>query len=62
MWLMTNFGFFSFVQKPGDELLTLRSRVKMDLETLRATPESDCQYRARVQSGLLIIERSIYGH
>ena len=35
MWLMTKFGFFSVVQKPGDEDLTVRSRVLEDLENLR---------------------------
>jgi hypothetical protein len=35
MWLITNFGFFSIVQKPGDDQLTIRSRAKMDLESLR---------------------------
>jgi len=60
MWLMTNFGFFSVVQKPGDELLTVRTRVKKDLEMLREkyipglgeiidTPKADYQFRTRVQ-------------
>jgi len=35
MWLITNFGFYSVVQKPGDTDLTIRSRVKEDLEQLR---------------------------
>ena len=38
MWLITNFGFFSVVQKPDDEhtnTLTVRARRKNDLETLR---------------------------
>lgn len=38
MWLMTNFGFFSIVQKADDKsspTLTIRSRSKKDLETLR---------------------------
>jgi 8-oxo-dGTP pyrophosphatase MutT (NUDIX family) len=35
MWLMTNFGFFSVVQKPGTEFLTIRARVKCDLDNLR---------------------------
>jgi 8-oxo-dGTP pyrophosphatase MutT (NUDIX family) len=37
MWLMTDLGFFSIVQKPGDKasgLLTIRSRVRTDLEAL----------------------------
>lgn len=38
MWLITNFGFFSIVQKPADastRTLTVRSRSKKDLEALR---------------------------
>lgn len=40
MWLVTDFGFFSVVQKPGDAeagTLTVRARVRGDLETLRDT-------------------------
>ena len=35
MWLITNFGFYSVVQKPGDTDLTIRGRVGEDLEQLR---------------------------
>jgi len=38
MWLLTPFGFFSMVQKPGDApqgTLTVRARVREDLESLR---------------------------
>lgn len=38
MWLMTTRGFFSIVEKPGDRAagtLTIRARVKADLEALR---------------------------
>ncbi len=35
MWLMTNIGFFSAVQKPGTDFLTVRARVKGDLDALR---------------------------
>ena len=38
MWLMTKAGFFSVVQKPTDragDTLTIRGRVKQDLETIR---------------------------
>ena len=38
MWAITNFGFFSIVEKPDDEqkrTLTIRARVKADLENLR---------------------------
>ena len=40
MWLMTPSGFFSIVQKPEDEqagTLTIRARVRGDLERLRET-------------------------
>lgn len=39
MWLITPIGFFSVVQKPGDaatDTLTVRARVRTDLEALRA--------------------------
>ena len=62
MWLMTTTGFFSVVEKPEDRkngLLTVRSRVRGDLEGLRArylpglgeieaTPDRDYAFRARV--------------
>jgi hypothetical protein len=38
MWLITPIGFYSIVCKPGDaeaETLTIRARVKSDLEALR---------------------------
>ena len=35
MWLFTTVGFFSIVQKAGDDFLTVRSRVAEDLEKLR---------------------------
>lgn len=38
MWLITNFGFFSVVEKPDQKdtkLLVIRARVKADLEALR---------------------------
>src|SRR5665213_2122598 len=38
MWVITNFGFFSIVEKPADKKehsLTVRARVKSDLEHLR---------------------------
>lgn len=38
MWLVTEFGFFSVVRKPEDVergTLTIRSRVRQDLENLR---------------------------
>ena len=35
MWVFTPFGFFSVVRKPGDEYLTIRARVRKDLDELR---------------------------
>ena len=38
MWLITPVGFFSIVQKPSDvatDTLTVRARVRADLEALR---------------------------
>lgn len=62
MWLMTTFGFFSIVDKPDDDelMLTVRARVRADLEHLRdhylptmsaveAYTGSDYPYRARVE-------------
>ena len=63
MWLFTKLGFFSIVQKPtdkSDDMVTIRSRVREDLEALRThylaslgptTQEggSDYPYRARVK-------------
>ena len=59
MWLMTNLGFFSVIQKENDDFLTVRSRIKRDLEVLkeRYIPNlghiihgggTDYQYRAKV--------------
>ncbi len=39
MWLITTFGFFSIVEKPEDQgtgQLTVRARVREDLEQLQA--------------------------
>lgn len=57
MWLMTRFGFFSVVQKPGETDLTVRARVEADLLALKAAylpsmgpilanAGTDYQYRA----------------
>ena len=35
MWLLTNFGFFSTVKKPGEQHLTVRARSGGDLDRLR---------------------------
>lgn len=59
MWLITNFGFFSVVQKTGEEKLTLRARALADLENLKARyltelgeiirgGGTDYQYRVKV--------------
>jgi hypothetical protein len=59
MWLMTNFGYFSIVQKEGESYLTVRARVKQDLLELKRrylpglgaieeTEYTDYRYRVRV--------------
>src|SRR3954447_15497996 len=62
MWLLTTCGFFSIVEKSEDRetgMVTVRARVRGDLEALRAkylpdlgaivaTPERDYAFRARV--------------
>lgn len=58
MWLFLPFGFYSVVQKPGETDLTVRTRVRDDLDVLRercpALGETvvgagtDYPYRARV--------------
>lgn len=59
MWLMTSIGFFSIVQKPadaGDGMLTVRARVREDLEKfagrlggaeIHETPDNDYRFRLR---------------
>ncbi len=63
MWLITDIGFFSIVQKPGDAqkgLLTVRSRVRGDLEALierhlpivgpiEETSHTDYRFRAKAR-------------
>ena len=62
MWLVTTIGFFSIAQKTkdrGTDMLTVRARVRADLERLRErylpglgeiapTPDRDYAFRARV--------------
>ncbi len=59
MWFFTLTGFYSVVQKPGDQNLTVRARVAADLDRLRAaylpslsrtmhTPGVDYPYRASI--------------
>lgn len=65
MWILTPLGFFSIVQKPEDKnsgTLTVRARVRSDLENLRKTflpgmgeivadAGTDYRYRARAPRG-----------
>jgi hypothetical protein len=67
MWLITNFGFFSVVEKStdkGKDTLTIRARAKGDLDQLRsiyipslgpitANAGTDYKYRARVSRSVL---------
>lgn len=57
MWLFTPIGFFSVVQKDDSNVLTVRARVREDLDALRqsylpslttteTTPSADYRYRA----------------
>ena len=71
MWVLTPIGFFSIVAKPGDEedgMLTVRTRVRGDLDALRtqALPElgptldhvgTDYPWRARAP--LLAVARAM---
>lgn len=62
MWLITRYGFFSIVEKPGDKELshlTVRSRVRADLDQLRreilpslspTTESTDTDYRFRAKA------------
>lgn len=63
MWIMTTYGFFSIVEKPEDReahTLTIRTRVREDLESLREQflpslgpiqdwATSDYRFRARAR-------------
>jgi hypothetical protein len=59
MWLITTTGFYSIVQKSGEKDLTIRARVRKDLEALRdkylpdlgeiaRNDNTDYRYRAKV--------------
>ncbi len=62
MWIASTIGFFSVVEKPWDRepgTLTVRARVRADLETLRElylpllggiTEDADADYRFRAQA------------
>ena len=47
MWILTPFGFFSVVQKNGEQKLSVRSRVYSDLHNLIQTylPHSQTIHR-----------------
>ena len=59
MWIFTDVGFFSIVQKWGTDFLTVRARVAGDLDRLRekympelsgteTTPRNDYPFRATI--------------
>lgn len=63
MWLITPCGFYSIVAKPGDQrdgTLTIRSRIRSDLEALRKhvpslgpiaeSKQTDYRYRAKAKA------------
>lgn len=66
MWIFTEFGFFSVVHKEGDEnsVLTVRARVRKDLERLKernplvgdieAESGTDYEFRVRVNRAILV--------
>ena len=62
MWIFTTSGFFSVVQKPGTDFLTVRARAMGDLDRLReqylptltetvAGAGTDYPYRATISHG-----------
>lgn len=64
MWLLIPEGFYSIVQKPGDNELCVRARDRADLDRLREaympelgptkeTPGSDYRYRAWISRDAL---------
>jgi len=59
MWIFTDAGFFSIVQKRGTDFLTVRARAAADLDLLRqrhmpglsatkSTPHNDYPFRATI--------------
>lgn len=73
MWLFTPDGFYSIVQKPGHEYLTVRSRVASDLDILRekfmptlsATDEgtgTDYRFRATIGHAAFAEGLAMIGH
>lgn len=71
MWIITPLGFFSIVQKPGDAAagtLTVRSRVRSDLDALKATvlpglgaisESKSTDYRFRATAACSLVEAAM---
>jgi 8-oxo-dGTP pyrophosphatase MutT (NUDIX family) len=70
MWLQTRIGFFSIVQKPEDAeagTLTMRARVRADLERMRAclpalgpiTADAGTDYRYRAKAPKLAVASAL---
>jgi hypothetical protein len=71
MWIVTPLGFFSIVQKPGDAAtgtLTVRARVRSDLEALQAavlpglgtiTESKSTDYRFRATAPRALVEAAL---
>lgn len=71
MWIITTLGFFSIVQKPGDATagtLTVRARVRSDLEALQAavlpglgaiTESKTTDYRFRASAPRAMVEAAM---
>jgi len=69
MWLYTIHGFYSVVQKPNDKELTIRARVRADLERLKIhylpllseiTESDDSDYRYRATSTHVAFANALY--
>jgi hypothetical protein len=71
MWILTPLGFFSIVQKPNDSAagtLTVRARVRSDLESLKAsvlpglgaiTESKSTDYRFRATAPRALVETAL---
>jgi len=69
MWLYTIDGFYSVVHKPGDTELTIRARVRADLERLKIhylpllselTESDDSDYRFRAKATHIAFAKALY--
>jgi len=69
MWLYTIYGFYSVVQKSGDTELTIRARVRADLERLKIhyfpllseiTESDDSDYRFRAKATHIAFANALY--